>query len=49
MINIIALALALGFAIYNYINCNIEACVFDFVLALINLPFVIYWLSRWTT
>ena len=46
MINIIALALALGFAIYNYLNCNTDVCVFDLVIALINLPFVIYWLAR---
>lgn len=46
MINIIALATALGFAIYNYLNYNTDECVFDLTVALINLPFVIFWIAR---
>lgn len=44
-INFIAFIICAAFAIYYAIEDRVEVCIFEAVLALINLPFVINWLA----
>lgn len=44
MMNFIAFVICGAFAIWYGINCKVGMCIFEFALALINLPYAIKWM-----